>query len=120
MSETEIVMQREQGVASLGGGAGALSKCLESPPAGSKDFDVKDMNAKIVYSVIQRISDGEIDSAIEKLSMAECDTLMKYIYKSLGDGDSELSGLMLKWHSKVAAKAGQGCIVRTIVDRKTV
>ena len=52
--------------------------------------------------------------------LQECDTLMKYVYKSLADSDSDLSGVMLKWHAKVAAKAGQGCIVRTMVDRKTV
>lgn len=46
--------------------------------------------------------------------------MMKYIYKSLADSDSEASGMMLKWHAKVTAKAGQGCIVRCMVDRKTV
>jgi len=42
---------------------------LGIPPAGSKNVDVKDMNAKIVWGVIQGIGDGEIDNVVEKLSM---------------------------------------------------
>ena len=78
------------------------------------------MNARIVWGVISGIGDSEIDGVVAKLSTEECDTLMKYIYKCLSDSDSDLSGIMLKWHAKVNAKAGQGCIVRTMVDRKTV
>jgi len=70
MSEEDVVMQREAAVNQLRGDSyGALCKSLESPPAGSKNVDVKDMNARIVWGVIQGIGDGEIDNVVEKLSM---------------------------------------------------
>ena len=70
MSEEEVVMAREAEVNQLRGDSyGSLSKSLENPPAGSKNLDVKDMNARIVWGVIAGISDGEIDGVIDKLSM---------------------------------------------------
>ena len=63
-------MAREAEVNQLRGDSyGSLSKSLENPPAGSKNFDVKDMNARIVFGVIQGIGDAEIDGVVEKLSM---------------------------------------------------
>lgn len=49
------------------------------------------------------------------------DVLMKYLYRFLGDPDTcSGSGLVLKWHKKVAEKAGDGAIIRVMTDRKTV
>ena len=46
---------------------------------------------------------------------------MKYLYRFLGDPDTcSGSGLVLKWHKKVAEKAGDGAIIRVMTDRKTV
>ena len=44
---------------------------------------------------------------------------MKYIYAGLGISGQNAAQL-LKWHAKLTAKAGNGCIVRTLVEKNTL
>ena len=64
------------------------------------------------------VNDGDMKDIVESLSTDECDNLMKYLYRALGQADS--CGSMLKWHAQVVTHAGLGPIVRSLSDRKTV
>ena len=68
--------------------------------------------------VIAAVEDKDIDSTIESLDPATLDVLMKYIYQGLQSPDNAAS--LLKWHAKTLSMTGNGCIVRVMVDRKTV
>ncbi|GMH92710.1 hypothetical protein TrST_g1800 [Triparma strigata] len=125
-SEEEIsaaVNARKGKVAGMlsGDKTSALRVALTDPPVTSKNPDTKAINCNTVGDVITAVGESDIDSVIEKLEMAECDILMKYIYKLLGDtSHSDKSGVMLKWHAKLLKKTGMGSIVRSMTDRKTV
>lgn len=69
-------------------------------------------------SVLSQISDSEITALVENLSMDLLDNLMKYVFKFMGK--SVNCGTMLKLHAQIVDKAGSGCIVRAMTDRKTV
>ena len=51
------------------------------PPVSSKSAETKSLNSSTVGDVIVSCGDAEIDGVIAKLEMAECDVLMKYLYK---------------------------------------
>ena len=61
----------------------------------------------------------DMEAAVGALSLEECDVLMKYLYRGLGQpNDKVLSyNSLLKWHPLVLAKAGQGSIVRAISEK---
>tara|TARA_A100001015_G_C14602996_1_gene561187 strand:+ start:46 stop:453 length:408 start_codon:yes stop_codon:yes gene_type:complete len=100
--------------------AEALQTALDNPPVGTKNEEIKSKNADIVFRALAAIpdKDSEIKGVVEKLSVDAQDTLMKYIYRALGEAKSCSS--MLKWHGLLLSNAGIGAIVRTMVDRKTV
>lgn len=98
----------------------ALQTALENPPVGSKNEEIKKKNADVVFRALAAIPerDNDIKGIIDGLTIDAQDTLMKYIYRALGEAQS--CGSMLKWHGALLEKAGIGAIVRTMVDRKTV
>ena len=98
----------------------ALQTALENPPVGSKNEEIKKKNAAVVFRALAAIPerDNDIKGIIDGLTIDAQDTLMKYIYRALGEAQS--CGSMLKWHGALLEKAGIGTIVRTMVDRKTV
>ena len=98
----------------------ALQTALENPPVGSKNEEIKKQNANVVFRALAAIPerDNDIKGIIDGLTIDAQDTLMKYIYRALGEAQS--CGSMLKWHGALLEKAGIGAIVRTMVDRKTV
>ena len=75
-------------------------------------------NAAVVDKVLSAISDSEISTLVQGLTPEACDVLMKYVYRSMGNASN--CSLMLKLHSQLTEKAGLGCIVRTMAERKTV
>jgi actin related protein 2/3 complex subunit 5 len=82
----------------------------------------------VVERVLGEIADGEISAVIEGLDLEGCDTLMKYVFRFMAkaankaedDKKSVNCTLMLKLHAQLVEKAGVGCIVRALTDRKTV
>ena len=98
----------------------ALQTALENPPVGSKNEEIKKKNANVVFRALAAIPerDNDIKGIIDGLTIDAQDTLMKYIYRALGEAQS--CGSMLKWHGALLEKAGIGAIVRTMGDRKTV
>jgi actin related protein 2/3 complex subunit 5 len=97
---------------------GALKVALESPPVNCKDKVAKDAAAEVVIGVLQGMREDKMAEALEQLTEDEQDVLMKYVYRGLSMPTN--NGSLLKWHSKVVQKAGIGCIVRAMVDRKSV
>jgi actin related protein 2/3 complex subunit 5 len=98
----------------------SLKTALENPPVGTKNQEIKDFNGKVVLRAITSIPDkeSEIKKVVDSLDADQQDTLMKYLYRALGNATS--CGTMLKWHGILVAAAGVGSIVRTMTDRKTV
>mgnify|MGYP000861076544 CR=1 FL=1 len=98
----------------------SLKTALENPPVGTKYQEIKDFNGKVVLRAITSIPDkeSEIKKVVDSLDADQQDTLMKYLYRALGNATS--CGTMLKWHGILVAAAGVGSIVRTMTDRKTV
>jgi len=95
-----------------------LKTALTDPPVNTKDQKCKEINAETVFSAINSVKESDIDNVLGVLSDDDIDILMKYIYKGLAEANN--SGLMLKWHEKIFDKQGLGCIVRTLVERRTV
>jgi hypothetical protein len=52
------------------------------------------------------------------LDIELCEVLMKYVYRIMEK--SANSSSLLKLHALLVDKAGLGCIVRVMTDRKTV
>jgi len=97
----------------------ALKVCLQNPPVRTKNEAMKEKCTLLVLRVLSSIKSGEINSALDSLSVEDVDVLMKYIYKGMGLGlDSQQCGYLLTWHDKALQKAGKGCIIRALSDRK--
>ena len=76
----------------------ALQTALENPPVGSKNEEIKKKNAAVVFRALAAIPerDNDIKGIIDGLTIDAQDTLMKYIYRALGEAQSCVP--MLKWH----------------------
>lgn len=77
---------------------------------------MQDLNAAIVTTAMAAVKDVDLKASVESLSLAECDVLMKYIYRGLS-APSPHTALFLRWHAAVTAHAGPGTIVRVITDK---
>lgn len=97
----------------------ALKKALESPLLTTKDKNAKDKGTAVVLEVLAAAAKEEqVNTSVDALSLDECDILIKYVYKGLGITTN--NGPLFRWHARVVQRAGPGCIVRCINDRKTV
>jgi len=115
------VNKRKADVSSLlnkGNNKDAIKLALTDPPVNTKDQKCKEINAETVFSVISNVKESDIDNVLSGLGEEDYDILMKYIYRGLAEVNNP--GLMLKWHEKIFEKQGLGCIVRTLVERRTV
>ena len=74
----------------------------------------------IIEKVLAAISDSEIPALVGGLSLEDCDTLMKYVYKLMQRPKTSNCASLLKIHASLVEKAGLGSIVRMMTDRKTV
>ncbi|EFA81679.1 actin related protein 2/3 complex [Heterostelium album PN500] len=101
----------------------ALPVVLADPPIYTKSQAIKDQNAAIVINVLSNIKEKEIDGCLESLDADQLDILMKYIYRGLAaaaTSDNTNAALFFKWYEATLKKAGMGCVVRAISERKTV
>jgi actin related protein 2/3 complex subunit 5 len=78
----------------------------------------QDTNYQVVLKALTACRDDELKLIIQDLPEDLCDNLMKFLYKGLGLADS--SGQLLKAHMHLTEKAGLGCIMRAMTDRKAV
>lgn len=96
----------------------AILLSLNDPPVYSKNEAIKQANAQVVFGGMNACSKSDIKKVIEVIPSEAEDILMKYLYRGLGTPQS--NGLLLEWHAQLYAKAGHGCIIRALTDRKTV
>ncbi len=68
--------------------------------------------------VLAAVTEKEIPGLIDALDSESLDNLMKYVFKFMSKSSN--CSLMLKLHESVTDKAGLGCIVRVLTDRKQV
>jgi len=131
----------------------ALKGALENPPYGA-DEQGKNIHLSTVTEILQSIRQSEMTPILQRIYQSEggsevCDTLMKYIYKGMGQGHSDAApktaapqqsgftqvggrsfggaegggqamSVLLSWHEKLVELAGPGSIVRAMSDRRTV
>lgn len=97
----------------------ALRMALQDAPLASKDASLKQANYELILSALQSVaqSDDQIRAFLELCDANSADVLMKYLYRGLRTPEN--SATFLKVHAMLLEKAGMGCIVRAIVDRKT-
>jgi actin related protein 2/3 complex subunit 5 len=55
---------------------------------------------------------------IDGLSGEEQDALMRYLYCGLAD--REACSQLLEWHGALTEKAGMGCVMRALADRRVL
>ncbi|CAI5469211.1 unnamed protein product [Closterium sp. Yama58-4] len=94
----------------------ALKAAVSNPPIATRDQKCKDANWEVVQRALVAIED--VDGAIAGLKSEGCDTLMRYLYRALRTGDPSLCARALRVHEKLTEKAGLGCIMRVMADRK--
>ena len=70
--------------------------------------------------MLAAVSDSEIPALVNGLSLEDCDTLMKYVYKLMQRPKTSNCASLLKFHGQLVEKAGHGSIIRVMTDRKTV
>lgn len=94
----------------------ALAAALEDSPTATKDESCKTANWIVVQKVLMLLRDP--DGAVADLPRASCDVLMKYLYRGLETGDRRTCEQFLLIHESLTKKAGMGCIVRALADKK--
>ncbi|CAI5471711.1 unnamed protein product [Closterium sp. Yama58-4] len=94
----------------------ALKAAVSDPPIATRDQKCKDANWEVVQRALVAVED--VDGAIAGLKSEGCDTLMRYLYRALRTGDPSLCARALRVHEKLTEKAGLGCIMRVMADRK--
>ena len=97
----------------------AIKFLLKEPPVFTKDEDIKRRYAQCVFNAMKNIRNDKIPNSVSKLDSDQLDVLMKYVYRGL-ENETKRNAAFLKWHAEITKKAGVGCIVRMIADRKTV
>ena len=97
----------------------ALREALQDPPLASKDASLKDRNAAIVLRALQAVGakEEQLLAFVAALDPDGADCLMKYVVRGLQTAAQ--AALLLKTHGMLVERAGMGCLVRCIVDRRT-
>ncbi|CAH2352252.1 actin-related protein 2/3 complex subunit 5 [[Candida] railenensis] len=102
----------------------ALTTALDTPPYVA-DEATKSLHAETVFEVLCSIrnnhSVNDLSKFVTQLDSTQQDTLVKYLYKSMGTGyGTKQGGLLLSWFEKTVEITGLGPIVRYMTDRRTV
>jgi len=106
------------GKLSMGNTSAALHAAVQNPPLGCKDQGIRDQSLLLVMSVVTTVQEKDIEKHVTALEQSDLDTLMKYIYRGMEDGEN--STKLLQWHAYVLAKGGIGTVVRALSERRTV
>lgn len=82
------------------------------------------MHLQTVLEILASIKSVDMAGYLKDIYGSEggvelCDVLMKYLYKGMAVGGSNMS-VLLSWHERVVEIAGEGSIVRVMTDRRTV
>ncbi|KAH7278041.1 hypothetical protein KP509_38G021200 [Ceratopteris richardii] len=96
--------------------AEALKTALDDSPTKTRDETCKSANWVVVHRVLMASKDT--DALLSTLESEFYDILMKYIYRGLSTGDRPTCEQCLRLHEKLTEKAGMGCIVRALADKR--
>eukprot|EP00158_Paraphelidium_tribonemae_P003343 Partr_v1_DN26053_c1_g1_i1_m466 putative functions as component of the Arp2 3 complex which is involved in regulation of actin polymerization and together with an activating nucleation-promoting factor (NPF) mediates the formation of branched actin networks (By similarity) len=100
---------------------GALKAILTDAPAGiSVSNSVKETTTKCLMEVLSAAKATEIGEMVKKLTAAQVDLLMKYLYRGMASPELYNSASLLQWHEKVFEVGGYGSIARVLADRKPI
>jgi len=91
---------------------------LKDPSFGAESDDVRRRSAKIVVKAIGSVPKKDVAEVIDGLSGEEQDALMRYLYRGLAD--REACSQLLEWHGALTEKAGMGCVMRALADRRVL
>eukprot|EP00735_Rhodelphis_limneticus_P010549 TRINITY_DN3313_c0_g1::TRINITY_DN3313_c0_g1_i1::g.30983::m.30983 TRINITY_DN3313_c0_g1::TRINITY_DN3313_c0_g1_i1::g.30983 ORF type:complete len:153 (+),score=31.70,sp/O96626/ARPC5_DICDI/32.80/1e-18,P16-Arc/PF04699.9/4e-29,CCDC92/PF14916.1/0.18 TRINITY_DN3313_c0_g1_i1:46-459(+) len=94
----------------------ALVLSIKEPPY-KNGAECKELNYKLVMKAIAAYKDSDFKSVVSELDSEQRDTLMKYVYKGMGNFENCQS--LLKLHAALT-EDGVGSIVRTLVERQSV
>jgi hypothetical protein len=100
--------------------AEALRASLADPPFASKDAGVKDKSYEVVMRALLATAakEDQLMAFLDGLADADAtDALMKYVLRGLRTPDN--AAVLLRVHGLLVERAGMGCLVRAMVDRKT-
>ena len=75
---------------------------------------------EVVARVLSAVKDADVQAVVDTLSLEQCDVLMKYLYRGLGQPakKQDVYTMLLKWHPLVIQRAGQASVVRAISEVK--
>jgi actin related protein 2/3 complex subunit 5 len=96
----------------------ALKVALADPPYQTKTDSVKAGSYEVVAKVLLAVKEADIERIVNEITLQECDVLMKYLYRGLGQPAKkhETYQHLLKWHPIVLKRAGQASIMRAISE----
>eukprot|EP00475_Leptophrys_vorax_P046245 TRINITY_DN9866_c0_g1_i1.p1 TRINITY_DN9866_c0_g1~~TRINITY_DN9866_c0_g1_i1.p1 ORF type:complete len:167 (+),score=10.78 TRINITY_DN9866_c0_g1_i1:75-503(+) len=116
MAKIDDRAMRVEAMVSEGRIAEAIKAAVTDPPFRTRSQACKDANWDVVRKAILSVAD--VDDAIAGLKSEGCDTLMRYVYRGLSTGEPALCAASLRVHEKLTEKAGLGCIMRVLADKK--
>lgn len=96
--------------------AEALKTALDDSPTKTRDETCKSANWVLVHRVLMASKDT--DALIASLESEFHDILMKYLYRGLATGDRPTCDQCLRLHEKLTERAGMGCIIRALADKR--
>eukprot|EP01108_Squamamoeba_japonica_P002804 TRINITY_DN2390_c0_g1_i1.p1 TRINITY_DN2390_c0_g1~~TRINITY_DN2390_c0_g1_i1.p1 ORF type:complete len:129 (-),score=38.29 TRINITY_DN2390_c0_g1_i1:132-518(-) len=97
--------------------AAVTAACTDPPTLWTKNHQLKDQFATSVIHAIAQLKEKDYAATIDGMNDDQRDLLMKFIYKGLATGEH---ASLFKLHAALFAKAGHGCIVRALSERKSV
>ncbi|MCO5602097.1 hypothetical protein L7F22_056225 [Adiantum nelumboides] len=96
--------------------AEALKTALDDSPTRTREETCKSANWVVVHRVLMASKDT--DALLASLETEFYDILMKYLYRGLSTGDRLTCDQCLKLHEKLTQRAGMGCIMRALADKR--
>merc|ERR1711974_189656 len=124
-NDSQILSQQQSKASEInsllnkGDAVGAVKAGLENPPTGTKNAEAKKVAADAVIAALAAVKDSEFDKLVTGLNADQQDVLMKYVYRALATPQPN-AGSLLKLQGVLTEKAGLGCVVRVLADRRTV
>lgn len=120
LSDAESLVSSARSALQSGNTFSALQTLLEAPPYGSDDA-TKDVATNGVVQVLASARSGDIASLVGKLSSAERNVLMKFLYRAMGTKQGQANGgLLLQWHERIVQASGEAPIIKHLTDRRTI
>ena len=91
---------------------------MQDPPYQTKTESVKNASYDVVCVCLSSVREADIEGVVNALSVEQCDVLMKYLYRGLGQPGKkhDVYTVLLKWHPLVLKRAGPASIMRTISE----